>query len=48
MFSGYGRIIHSNGDIYEGEWENNKAEGKGFVKNYKDGMKYDGNWANDK
>jgi len=29
MANGYGRLIHSDGDVYEGEWLNDKADGKG-------------------
>jgi hypothetical protein len=27
---GYGRIIHSNGDYYEGQIKNSKANGEGL------------------
>lgn len=27
MACGKGRLIHSDGDIYEGEWRNDKAHG---------------------
>ena len=47
MAHGYGRIIHQDGDIYEGEWKENKAHGKGkYV--HLDGAEYIGNWKNDK
>lgn len=29
MANGIGRLIHSDGDVYEGEWKNDKAHGKG-------------------
>ncbi len=34
-----GRLIHADGDVYEGTWLNDKAHGKGvyihrFIKNY--------------
>ena len=35
-----------NGDRYEGEWKNNKKEGKG-IKYYKNGKLEDGIWKND-
>jgi len=28
MASGRGRLIHADGDVYEGEWLNNKPHGK--------------------
>ena len=27
---GYGRMKFNNGDIYDGEWKNNKRNGNGF------------------
>ena len=41
MANGYGRLIHSDGDVYEGEWNNDKAEGKGTYY-HSDGAKYIG------
>ena len=29
MASGFGKFYHSDGDIYEGEWLNDKANGYG-------------------
>ena len=29
MANGYGRLFLSDGDVYEGEWNNDKTEGKG-------------------
>ena len=29
MADGFGRLIHSDGDIYEGEWKEDKADGYG-------------------
>jgi hypothetical protein len=29
MAHGKGRLIHSDGDIYEGEWKEDRADGKG-------------------
>lgn len=29
MANGYGRLIHSEGDVYEGNWLNDKAHGVG-------------------
>ena len=47
MANGYGRLIHSDGDVYEGEWNNDKAEGKGTYY-HSDGAKYIGSWLDDK
>ena len=41
MANGYGRLIHSDGDVYEGEWNNDKAEGNGTYY-HSDGAKYIG------
>jgi hypothetical protein len=29
LFNGKGRMTHSNGDIYQGDWKDGKAYGKG-------------------
>ena len=42
-----GKLIHSDGDIYEGEWLEDKAHGYG-VYTHIDGAKYEGNWKEDK
>lgn len=41
MANGEGRLIHSKGDVYEGEWVNDKAHGKG-VYMHQDGATYQG------
>jgi len=46
MTKGKGRLIHQDGDVYEGEWKDNKASGKGLYIHY-DGAKYEGDWEND-
>lgn len=47
MANGYGRLIHADGDAYEGEWKNDKAHGKGkYI--HLDGAIYDGEWLDDK
>lgn len=39
-------MIHANGDIYTGSWENDKANGFGtFIDSQ--GAKYEGYWVND-
>tara|TARA_B110000285_G_C14919470_1_gene511888 strand:- start:135 stop:392 length:258 start_codon:yes stop_codon:yes gene_type:complete len=39
-------MSHSNGDIYQGQWRNGKAQGFGVFLDY-DGSMYDGQWKND-
>ena len=41
MANGRGRLIHAEGDVYEGEWLNDKAHGKGKYKHL-DGATYEG------
>lgn len=41
MANGMGRLIQASGDVYEGEWVNDKAEGKG-VYFHQDGTSYTG------
>ncbi len=51
MANGKGRLIHVDGDVYEGDWVDNKAEGKGlfinFSEKYGEGARYEGQWHND-
>ena len=42
-----GKLVHREGDIYEGEWVDNKAEGFGIYTSL-DGTKYEGYWVDDK
>ena len=44
---GWGRLVHADGDVYEGEWENDMANGVGSYYHL-DGTKYVGAWVNDK
>ena len=46
MANGIGRLIHSDADVYEGDWLNDKAHGKG-VYNSANGSSYIGEWQND-
>ena len=40
-------MIHPDGDMYEGEWQNGKAFGKGIYISA-NGATYIGDWVNDK
>jgi len=40
-------LFHADGDIYEGEWLDDKAHGFG-VYTHTDGAKYEGYWNEDK
>ena len=42
-----GRLIYENGDAYDGEWYDNKANGKGICY-YNDGSVYTGDWVSDR
>ena len=39
-------LIHAEGDVYEGDWSNDKAHVKEYV--HIDGAKYKGKWRDDK
>eukprot|EP00913_Durusdinium_trenchii_P009282 g8721.t1 len=44
--SGRGRFVHANGDVYEGQWLDDKAHGSGkFL--HSDGSSYIGDWSED-
>ena len=43
---GYGRLIHPTGDMYEGDWFQDKANGQGVFSNV-EGYRYDGEWLED-
>lgn len=47
MANGVGRLIHADGDVYEGEWLNDKAHGKGIYLHL-EGATYSGDWVEDK
>ena len=42
---GFGIMKYTNGDIYGGDWTDDKREGKGYI--IKKGIKYTGSWEND-
>lgn len=41
---GFGRMMFANGDVYEGDWQYNKKNGKGLYYYYHVETVYDGNW----
>jgi hypothetical protein len=47
MANGCGRLIHGDGDVFEGNWFNDKAHGKGMYI-HRDGSSYFGDWQEDK
>ena len=46
MANGKDRLIHSDGDMYEGDWVDDTANGKGSYI-HRDGARYEGEWVND-
>ena len=46
IIEGHGIMTYSNGDIYNGDWENNNRHGKGKII-YQDGDIYEGEFEND-
>ncbi len=40
-------MIHADGDIYEGGWLDDRADGTGTY-THSDGAKYEGQWKDDK
>ena len=42
-----GKYIYQNGDVYEGDWLDDKCHGFGTFTTI-DGSKFEGNWENDK
>jgi len=45
QFSGHGKLIHVNGDYYEGCWENGLKDGYGIYDLMSIGLKYQGQWV---
>jgi len=43
---GKGKFWHADGDIFEGDWEEDKANGSGTY-THVNGAKYEGEWLND-
>ena len=41
MANGYGRLVHAEGDVYEGEWLDDKANGHGVYTHF-NGSRYEG------
>ena len=44
---GPGRLIYASGDVYDGEWNEDKAEGEGTFRTI-DGQEYVGEWEADR
>ena len=47
MANGKGRLVHSDGDVFFGEWKDDKAHGEGTYI-HRDGASYKGEWFEDK
>jgi hypothetical protein len=47
MANGRGRLIHADGDVYVGDWLNDKAHGFGEY-THMDSSYYKGQWVDDK
>jgi hypothetical protein len=45
--NGYGEIVYKNGDVYEGDWKDDRKHGYGKMK-YSNGNFYEGDWKNDR
>ena len=43
---GFGEITYQNGDVYKGNWDNDKYQGYGEYY-FKDGRVYKGQWVDD-
>ena len=46
-FEGQGQMAFNNGDVYDGQWKDNKMHGKGKL-TYANGDVYEGDWKDDK
>lgn len=46
-FNGKGRLTQANGDLYQGDWKDGVAQGKGVFVQREAGIIYDGEWKND-
>ena len=46
-FNGRGRMTQPNGDVYQGDWKDGVADGKGVFIQKDAGVIYDGDWKND-
>lgn len=42
-----GDLHYHNGDVFQGEWKNDRANGFGILI-YSNGCRYDGNWVDDR
>lgn len=46
MANGKGKFFHICGDVFDGNWVNDKANGFGIYM-HKDGARFEGEWLND-
>lgn len=46
MTNGRGRLIHADGDVFNGNWVDNKTHGQGTY-DHADGASYEGDWNED-
>lgn len=44
--NGFGKMIHAEGEVYEGNWVNGKSNGEGTY-TQSNGTLYKGSWNND-
>jgi hypothetical protein len=47
VFNGKGRLRHQNGDVYQGEWKDGKAHGRGVFIQSQIKQLYEGEWRED-
>jgi hypothetical protein len=48
MRNGFGKFFYQDGGLYEGEWKDNKMNGKGILSYASGHPAYDGQWNEDK
>ena len=47
MRHGKGKFYYQDGGLYDGEWKNNKMDGKGVLSYSSGNVAYDGDWKED-
>lgn len=45
--TGLGRMQQTNGNVYQGEWHQGKANGHGVFEDTQQNATYDGDWVDD-